>query len=213
MTVVLSCQPAKNGSTLVFPYTVENRGSTDVYVMDALPSVDAATRKPRSNDQATMVVLGADAYAAVGKFIPPLPTDRRIAVPTTPLARRLRPDASFDNCITVPLPLAEASPYFADLLLRQYEMVDIKGVAFTIGYWVAGSNDVAVMAVEYAPELYSVIPTSTTVKPGLASQRFPTTKLQLFKRSDAFPRDIGQATTSSVIDADILASGIRPSAA
>jgi hypothetical protein len=213
MTIVVSCQPARNGNALVFPYSVENRGSADAYVMDALPSVDAATRKPRSNDQATMVVFGSDGYATVGKFIPPLPTDRRIAVPIAPLTRRLPPGASFENCITVALPLAEASPYFADLLLRQYEMVDIKGVAFTIGYWVAGSTEVAVMAAEYAPNLYSVIPASKTVKPGLASQRFPTTKLQLFKRSDEFPRDIGQETTTSVIDADILASGVRPSAA
>jgi hypothetical protein len=210
MTIVVSCQPEKNGSALVFPYSIENRGSGDAYVMDALPSVDAATRQPRANDQATVVVFGSDGYATVGKFIPPLPTDRRIAVPIAPLARRVPAGASFENCITVPLPLAEASPYFADLLLRQYELVDIKGVAFTIRYWVAGSTEVAVIAAEYAPDLYSVMQTSETVTPGLASQRFPTTKLQLFKRSDEFPRDIGQETTSGVIDADILASGVRP---
>ncbi len=40
--------------------------------------------------------------------------------------------------LAVSHPLAESSPYCSDLALRQYEMVDIKGVRFTNGYWLAG---------------------------------------------------------------------------
>ena len=144
----LSCQPNKAGSTLVFPYKVENHGPADVYVMHALPSVEPGTRQARANDQAVVVLLGAAEDALLGKFIAPLPTDRRIAMPVVPLARRLPAGASFESRLAVPVPLAETSPYFADLPLRRYEVLEVKGVVFTIGYWVAGADGMAALPVE-----------------------------------------------------------------
>jgi hypothetical protein len=184
----LTCHPGKTGNVLTFPYTLENLGPADVYAMDALPGVDRASRQPRANETAAVVILGAEGDVILGKFAAPLPTDRRIAAPVLPLARHLPAGARLEGRIEIPLPLAETSPYFADLTLRQYEVVDIKGVVFTIGYWPAEVDGLATAPVDYAPGLVVVVTRDTLQSAMRITQRFPTTGLQLFKRTDAFPR-------------------------
>ena len=149
----LSCQPSKVGGALLFPYSVENRGSADVYAMHALPSSDPATGEARANDQAVVVILGAEGDVILGKFAAPLPTDRRIAIPLLPLARHLPAGARLEGRIEIPMPLAETSPYFPDLSLRKYQVVDIRGVVLTIGYWLAGVDGLIASPADYAPEL------------------------------------------------------------
>jgi hypothetical protein len=184
----LSCQPSKAGGALVFPYAVENRGSAAVYVMHALPGSDPATGAARANDQAVVVILGAEGDAILGKFAAPLPTDRRIAVPVVPLARHLPAGGKLEARIEIPIPLAETSPYFPDLTLRQYEVVDIKGVVFTIGYWLEGADGLVAGPVDHAPDLSVVVTRDTWRSARRVSRRFPTTGLQIFRRTDAFPR-------------------------
>ena len=77
-------------------------------------------------------------------------------MPVFPLARRLPAGASLEGCIEIPLPLAETSPYFPDLTLRGYEIIDIKGVQLMIGYWPAASQDLVVRQSEYASDLLTV---------------------------------------------------------
>jgi hypothetical protein len=187
----LSCQPGKAGSALVFPYSVENRGGAEVYVMHALADSDPASGAARANDQAVVVILGEDGDAILGKFMAPLPTDRRIAVPVVPLARRLPAGARLEGRIEIPIPLAETSPYFPDLTLRRYESVDLRGVLFTIGYWLAGADGLVASAADYAPDLSIVITRNPWRSARRVSQRFPTTGLQIFRRTDAFPRALG----------------------
>src|SRR5690242_5962884 len=119
----LSCQPSKAGNLLIFPYRLENRGPAEIYAMHALPSVDPASGAARANELAAVVIAADNDEAIVGKFAAPLPSDRRIAVPIFPLARRLPAGAGLDGRIEIPLPLAETSPYFPDLTLRQYEIM------------------------------------------------------------------------------------------
>lgn len=187
----LTCRPGKTGKILTFPYTMENPGGADLYVMDALSTFDRASREARANDNAAVVILGPDSEAIVGKFAAPLPIDRRIAVPVLPLARLLPAGGSLEGRLEISLPLAEVSPYFADLTIRQYDVVDIKGVAFTIGYWPAGVDNLAAAPVDYAPGLFIVVTRNTLGSAMRVSQRFPTTGLQLFKRTDQFPRSLG----------------------
>jgi hypothetical protein len=186
----LSCQPTKVGGVLLFPYTLENRGNVDVYAMHALPGQDPATGEVRANDQVAVVILGGDGDAILGKFAAPLPTDRWITVPVLPLARHLPAGARLEGRIEIPIPLAETSPYFPDLTLRKYQVVDIRGVVFTIGYWLAGVDGLVASPADYAPELSVVVTRSTRRSARRVSQRFPTTGLQIFKRSDAFPRTL-----------------------
>jgi hypothetical protein len=187
MTLALSCQPGKSGNMLVFRYRVQNNFAQAAYVMDAMPGA-APDHAPRANDQGAVVLLGPENTVILGKFIAPLPTDRRIAVPMVPLARRLAPGAGFENCLNIPIPMAETSPYFGDLPLRQYEVVEIAGTSFTIGYWLDGVDGLAAEPVDYAAELFHVVTRKRSRFPAVVSQRFPTNGLQLFKRRDAFPR-------------------------
>jgi hypothetical protein len=186
----LSCQPGKEGNLLVFAYQVENQGKQAAYVMDAVASFDRTSGSPKPSPQSVVVVAGAEENAILGKFMAPLPIDRRVAVPVVPLARPLAPGGILQGHFEVPLPLAEASPYFADLPLRQYEIVEVNGVIVTLGYWVAGVDGMAALPVEDAPELVTVVTRNTLRSARSISQRFATRPLQLLKRTDQFPRTL-----------------------
>ena len=186
----LDCQPSQAGGALLFPYTLENRGGTDIYAMHALPGIDPTSGEMRANDQAVVVILGDDGDVVLGKYAPPLPTDRRMAYPVLPLARHLPAGARLEGRIEIPIPLAETSPYFPDLTLRKYQAVDIKAVVFTIGYWLAGVDGLVAGSVDYAPEMFVVATRDTRRSARRVFQRFPTTRLQIFKRTDAFPRTL-----------------------
>lgn len=183
-TLRLTCQPSKVGNVLIFPYTLENQGSAEVYAVHALPGATAP------NETAAIVIAADGGDAIIGKFAPPLPPDRRVLVPVAPLARRLPPEEKLDGRIEITLPLAETSPYFPDLTLRKYEIIDIKGVIVTIGYWPVETTDLVARPVPNAAELLSILTADPVGSAKLASQRFPTHGLQLFKRTDQFPRTL-----------------------
>jgi hypothetical protein len=185
----LHCQPGKEGDLLVFSYQLENLGLADLYVMDAVATIDGASGEARPDFQ-SVVVAGAADDAVIGKFMAPLPTDRRMAMPVLPLARSLPANARFEGRIEVPLPLAEASPYFADLPLRQYEMVEIQAVTFSIAYWMDGADGLTARRLENARELFAITTRNTLRSVRRISQSLPTRSLQLLKRTDQFPRTI-----------------------
>jgi hypothetical protein len=187
----LHCQPSRAGNVLVFVYTLENQGPGEVYAMHALPSVEPASGEARANDRAAVVIANDSGDAVIGKFAAPLPADRRIAVPVFPLARRLLAGARLEGRLEIALPLAETSPYFPDLTLRQYDMVDIKAIVFTIGYWLGAADGLSAAPTDYAPDLFSIVTRDTLRSARRVWQRFPTSGLQLFRRTDAFPRSLG----------------------
>jgi hypothetical protein len=177
----LECRPSRSGNLLIFLYTLSIEGPGDVYAMHAFPASGQA------NEKTPIVIASQDGDAILGKFIPPLPTDRRMATPAIPLARRLTAGASLEGRSVSPLPLAETSPYFPDLTLRGYEMVDIKGVQLTIGYWPVDPPRIFAEPCPYAPDLFEVSARDPVRAQRRVSRRFPTNGLQLFKRADAFP--------------------------
>jgi hypothetical protein len=182
----LTCQPSKAGNVLVFPYRLVNEGPDEVYAMHALPKGGG-----QANETAAIVIAGDNSDAMIGKFAPPLPTDRRIATPLVPLVRRLPAGGAIDGRIEITLPLAETSPYFPDLTLRQYEIIDIKGVVVTIGYWLADTGELVARPSTAGPDLLDILTADPVQSAKLATQRFPTNALQLFRRNDAFPRKLG----------------------
>lgn len=188
--LTLSCRPAREGRTLVFEYSLFNPGKLDVYVHDAMPLVDRETRAASANSGAISIIHSPSGDAIIGKFIPPMPSSLRPAVPITPLAHRLAPGEAMERRLEAPEPLAETSPYLPDLLLWQYEVVDIAAVVFTIAYWISGGDGFAVMPTPYAKGLFSVVLTGGGPGAGtmLVSQRFATRGLQIFRRTDSFPR-------------------------
>jgi hypothetical protein len=202
----LSCQPGKEGSCLVFPYEVRNHGTADVYVMDAMPSVERPGGKGGINARALVVLHGPGDDVTLGRFIAPLPTDRRLAVPVVPLARHLVPGEVLQGRIEVPLPVAESSPYYPELLLRQYEIIDVQGVAVSIGYWIAGADGLAAMPVDDAPGLFAVVTRNTVRSAKRVSLHFPTRALQLFRRTDQFPRNIPGDPDPASVEGGMLGS-------
>lgn len=105
-----------------------------------------------------------------------------------PLAQRLAPGARLQAELRIQAPLAETSPYFPDLTLRRYDIMTVQAVAFTIGYWVAGVDQLVATPTEHAPNLFAVVTRSTVGSALKTMQRFPTNGIQFFKRTDAFPR-------------------------
>jgi hypothetical protein len=167
----------------------------------------------KPNPQAAVVLHGPGDDVTVGKFIAPLPTDRRIAMPVIPLARLLPAGGSLEGRLEIPIPLAETSPYFADLPLWQYEVVEISGLVFTIGYWEAGADGLAALPREDAPELFTVVTRNTVRSARQVSQHFPTRSLQLFRRTDQFPRVAPGSPGSAGAEGGLPASRIGPAAA
>jgi hypothetical protein len=186
--VTLECKPTRIGTKLSFPYTVMNRSEADIYVMDAVASVDPSSKTAVANRDSVVIYVMSDGRAHVLKGIAPLPTDRRVTVRIIPFATKLPPGETLTRQLDVPLPLAETSPYFADLPLRQYEMVDIPGVLFSVDFLRSTAEGFSAMPVDFAPDLYRVSAKNTVGMTERLSTSFPTQRLSIMKRGDAFPR-------------------------
>jgi len=186
----LTCQPNKVGNAFTFAYRAENHGAVPLYVMDAMPSVDPETHAVSANPQAAAVLLRADGIAMLGKFIAPLPQDRVLMAPDLPLCARLDPGQGIERELRIPLPFAEASPYFPDLRLRDYELAEVAGVILAIGFFPADTRGLYAAPAAYAPDYHVLSATVAPVVAGLAWQMLPVKKLEILKRTDDFPREI-----------------------
>lgn len=112
-------------------------------------------------------------------------------LPIIPLARRLAIGEVLDGRLEIPLPLAETSPYFADLSLREYEVVDVRRVVLVIGYWTAGIDNLVAAPVDFATDRFTIVTRNTVKSARQVAQAFPTNGLQVFRRKDGFPRPAG----------------------
>lgn len=186
----LQCQPNKTPDALVFAYRAENQAAVPIYVMDAMPQVDRATRAVSANHQAAAVLLRGGGVAVVGKFIAPLPQDRILLAPDLPLCVRLDPGAALERELRVPLPFAEASPHFPELALRGYVPAEVTAVILAIGFLRADTPGLYAAPADYAPGLHVLSLTRAPVVAGLACRLLPVKKLDILKRTDAFPREL-----------------------
>lgn len=186
----LQCQPNKVGAAFTFTYRAQNIGPVPLFVMDAVPTVQAETGAAVANPQFAAVLLRADGTALLGKFIAPLPQDRVLLAPDLPLCARLEPGQAIERELRVPLPFAEASPHFPDLRLREYEIAEVTGIVFAIGYFAADTRGLYAAPAAYAPDYHVLSPTVAPVVAGLAHQLLPVKRLEILKRTDAFPREV-----------------------
>lgn len=186
----LTCRPNKVADAFTFAYRAENQSAVPLYVMDAMPSVDPATRAARANPQSSVVLLQPDGTALLGKFIAPLPQDRVLMAPDLPLCARLEPGQAIERELRVPLPFAEASPYFPDLRLREYQIAEVTGIVFAIGFFAADTRGLFAAPAVYAPDFHVLSATIAPVVAGLAAQLLPVKRIEILKRTDAFPREV-----------------------
>jgi len=186
--VSVSCRPDRAGDRLVFPYTVTNHGSSEIYVMDATPSFDPASGSPIVDPNGAFIWLGADGFAHILRGIAPLPGDRDVDVRIIPFAARLPPGETLERRLEVPLPLAETSPYYDDLPLREYTLTDIQGAVLIVEFLRSTVEGFAAEPAPQAPDLFRVSGRHTIGQTERTSCGFPSRQLQILKRSDNFPR-------------------------
>jgi hypothetical protein len=182
----LSCRPSKVGDVLVFPYVVENMGPDDVYVMDAIACPDPKTGAVGARERCAVLIRPSGDVIA-GTYVPPMPTDRQIAVPVIPLARRLAPGQALEHRLEIPAPYAETSPWLPDPTPQEQSSTGINGIVLAIGYWPAAMAGLVATEASYAPGLYAITPACGGAR---VSLRFPTTGLQFVRRTDAFAADM-----------------------
>lgn len=186
----VTCQPSKAPDALVFAYRAENQSAVPLFVMDAMPQVDPASRAVSANDQSAPVLLRGGGVAVLGKFIAPLPQDRILIAPDLPLCVRLDPGAAIERELRIPLPFAEGSPYFPDLSLREYTPAEVTGVILAIGFVRADTPGVHTAPAAYAPGLHVLSFALAPIVAGLASRLLPVKKLEILQRCDDFPRHL-----------------------
>ncbi|MBV9783022.1 MAG: hypothetical protein JO264_04310, partial [Acidisphaera sp.] len=180
--VVLACQPNREAGSFVFPYSVTNNGPADIYVFDALPGIDPATRQTRIDANSVTVSLAGDGFVHVLKGLPPPPTDRDVAVRLVPLAAKLPPGQTLKRTLRVPLPFAEINPYFPDLPLRQYEQVDIKGVIIVIEFLRSTLPGLAAAPDRFGATLFRVVSQDPFAEAQRVTQSFAAKGLTVLKR-------------------------------
>jgi hypothetical protein len=186
--VTLSCRPDRAGNKLIFPYQVENHGAADIYVMDATPMPDPTTGRQIVDPHAPVIWFGSDGFAHILKGIAPLPDDRDVDVRIIPVAAKLPPNATLERRLEVPLPLAETSPYYTDLPLREYTLTDIQGVTLIVEFMRSTVEGFNAEPAPNAPDLFRVAGRHTVGQTERVLCAYPSRQLQILKRSDAFPR-------------------------
>lgn len=187
--VRLLCQPTKADGFLVFAYELTNQGPLPVLTMDAWPRQEEGGR--RADDQVAQVILRPDGVALVGKYLPAVPPGMRIPSPVLPLCALLKPGESLKRELRIALPLAEQSPYLPELRLSGYTPRELRGLIFAIGWWPAAQPGLVAGPAAFAEGLHVVAATGNALPPaGTATQRFPTTKLDIMQRRDGFPRGV-----------------------
>jgi hypothetical protein len=186
--ITLACRPDRAGNKLVFAYAVENQGTADIYVMDAVAEPDATARQSVINHRAVVIWLGADGFAHVLRGIADLPLDRNVLASVVPLTAKLPRGGKLERVLEVPLPLAETSPYYADLPLREYELTDIQGVMLTVEFMRSTVEGFRAEPAAEAPDLYRVFGKNIFGQTERVFCAFPSRQLQILKRPDSFPR-------------------------
>ena len=72
----------------------------------------------------------------------------------------------------------------------------------------AGEDGLAALPCDYAPDLFTVMTRNTVRSAHRVSQHFPVRALQLFRRTDAFPRTLADGAGVAMTEGELLASRI-----
>lgn len=120
-------------------YTVKNTEATTAYLLNLVDLPDAKGFTRVHKDNAYVYVDGSDVL--VEKAIPAIPPGVRPYEPVTPYMTALRPGASFEETVELPLPLRDSRPYRGGP--PGDEQVRVEAIRFSLGYFRApeGTTD------------------------------------------------------------------------
>lgn len=112
-------------------YTVKNTEATTAYLLNLVDLPDAKGFTRVHKDNAYVYVDGSDVL--VEKAIPAIPPGVRPYEPVTPYMTALRPGASFEETVELPLPIHDSRPYRGGP--PGDEQVRVEAVRFSLGYF------------------------------------------------------------------------------
>jgi hypothetical protein len=180
--VTLTCKPEKSGNTLVFTYVMANEGPGDIYIAEAFPRVDPATHRASADGDLVAITLEPDFYVQILRGRPK-PPPFPVAVPVRPLMARLHAGQSAERRLTVPLPLAETSPYQPYGNVRDYTLTPMKGVHLAVDWISPSAEGFVANPVAYAEGLFDIYSANLVRDMHRASCRLPTQGLSVLHRT------------------------------
>lgn len=154
--VTLSCRQELLPGKLKINYTVSNGATTDIYVLDVLPTANLQTREPVADLSVLYLSWRAPATAYILKGIPPLPVGRQVLVRRMPLGRKLAPGEKLDRMFELPLPLMEQGPYDPPLKPQDYDQIQVNNVLLTVQFVRSTLEGFKAEPVAHGPNLYYI---------------------------------------------------------
>jgi hypothetical protein len=187
--IVLACRQEFFPDKLRMHYTVTNRGSRDIYLLDAYPGGDPQSRKAAADYNAVYACLKDNNTACLLKGIPPLPADRMVLVRIMPLGTKLAPGQSIERVFEVPLPLMEQNHwYYASLSPEGYDSVKVKTLILAVQFLRSTVEGFNAEPAPHGPNLFKVRSKNTAGHAETISCEIAVQALQVLKRKDFFSR-------------------------
>ena len=177
----MQCTPTRSGNELVFPYTIVNDGPGDVYVADAFHHVDPQTHVPSADRSLIAIEMLPDDFAMILRGNPRMPAFP-VSRPIHPLMHRLGAGQRMERQLSVPLPLAETSPYEPYSNVRDYTLKPIEGVVLAVDWMPAATPDLVATPAVGAPDFYMVSTPNYLRDLQRLTSRFPTRGLSILER-------------------------------
>jgi hypothetical protein len=187
--IVLTCHQEFFPDKLRMHYTVSNRGSTDIYLLDAYPGGAPQSRKAAADYNAVYACLKDNNTAYLLKGIPPLPADRMVSVRLMPLGAKLAPGQSIQRMFEVPLPLREQNHwYYAPLSPEGYDSVNVKRLILGVQFLRSTVEGFNAEPAPHGPNLFKVEGKNTAGQAETLTCEIAVQDLQMLKRRDFFSR-------------------------
>ncbi len=186
--VKFTSEISKTESGIRVKYSVRNSGGRDIYVLDAYPSVDMASRTASAETKSFYLCLREPATAFVLRGIPPLPS-MPVNVRVMPLGTKLEQNGSLAREFNIPLPLRERSDwYYAPLAPEEYLDQSVNHISLAVQFIRSTVENFEAKPADYAPDFFIVNSKNIVGQTETLKAEFTIEKTQLFVRKDLFPR-------------------------
>ncbi len=187
--IVLTCRPEFLPDKLRMHYTVTNRGSKDIYLLDVYPTGDPESRKAVGDYSSVYVCLRDDNVAYLLKGIPPLPEDRMVLVRIMPLGAKLAPGKRIERMFEVTLPLKEQNRwYYAPLRPEDYEAAEVKTMILAVQFLRSTVEGFDAEPAPHGPDLFKIRGENTVNQAEMMTCELAVKDLQMLRCKDQFSR-------------------------
>ncbi len=186
---VLACRQEFLPDRLRMRYTVTNRGSKDIYLLDVYPAGDPKSGKAAADYHSVYACLKDSNRAYLLKGIPPLPADRTVLVRIIPLGTKLSPGQSIERVFEVTHPLMEQNHwYYAPLRPEEYDAAKVKTLILAVQFLRSTIEGFNAEPAPHGPDLFRVGGKDTAGQAETLTCEIAVQDLQMLKRKDMFSR-------------------------